>query len=882
LLNQKRPTHQRRNLLIFSFSIPAIIMLGYFIYRKMAPFGGSSLLTVDLGQQYIDFFAYFRHSFLNDPSGILYSFGKALGGEMTGTWSYYLMSPLNLLLLFFPDKILPSGILVLTVLKYGLAGLSFGYLLLQTKSQSGYRVPLFATAYALSGWMIANQLNLMWLDAVIILPLIVLGIEKLETSGRLTTYVPWLAALLIINYYMAYMVCLFIIGYYLWASVRHFTSWRTFFKTTLKFIAGSLTSALIAAFILLPTYFSLLGSKAQYTVTKFKFKFDFFPPKMIAKFFVGSFNFDQMPKGTANLFIGSFVLIGAVLFFVSRQFNIGTKIAAGLFTLFLALSLCFQPLDLIWHAMQFPIWYPYRFSFVVCFWLVWIAALTLQPDFVPNLRQILTVVIVFAIGISYVWLNEKKFSFLSTNQLVFGLLFATLALCLIATPRSKFLLYPFVFCLLMLSELGLNAILSLNNISYVSQNEYELYRNSLSAQTAKVASKNQSFYRVATTFMRTKNDPLSNQYFGGSIFSSTLEKKTPNFFGKIGQPDGDGFVAYTNGTLVSDAILDMKYVFAGRKTSLPSAKSSYTLPQITNKPDVNQYRKINQTATTETYKNQFALPLAFLSSSNSITYKNKTLDPVHYQANWLASLTGNSNDQNIFTAQNFNHVLFQNIKQQTNLTGAILQKQSILKPASITLSFVPTTNNSYYLTLGQNIDEDNVTMTINGKTMHQYPTFRHTVITNVASNAKGKTINIKMQLKHNSLWLQNFTLYELNNNQFKQSIKKLQSHPLKVTNHSQRKIIGNVDVTSNQAKTLSTTIPYDKGWTARVDGKKVKIQKSANYMIALSLTKGNHHIVLSYWPPYFNLGLIISGLTLFVSCGLVALRKLYSRKNRKR
>ncbi|WP_263640496.1 YfhO family protein [Levilactobacillus brevis] len=31
-------------------------MTGYFIYRQMAPFGTSSLLTVDLGQQYIDIF----------------------------------------------------------------------------------------------------------------------------------------------------------------------------------------------------------------------------------------------------------------------------------------------------------------------------------------------------------------------------------------------------------------------------------------------------------------------------------------------------------------------------------------------------------------------------------------------------------------------------------------------------------------------------------------------------------------------------------------------------------------------------------------------------------------------------------------------------------
>ncbi|WP_235786770.1 YfhO family protein [Secundilactobacillus oryzae] len=862
MLKRNQTSKPSKVLLIVSFFVPALIMLGYFIYRKMAPFGGSSLLTVDLGQQYIDFFAYFRHVFLNDPSSLFYSFSNALGGEMTGTWAYYLMSPVNLILLLFPDQYLTSGILAMTVIKYGLAGLSFAYLLIQTKTQNGYRVPAFATAYALSGWMVANQLNLMWLDAVIILPLVILGIERLAEKNRLTTYIPWLTSILVINYYMAYMVCLFLIGYFLWTACRHFTTWSNFWRFTRNFTIGSITSALLSAFILLPTYFSLLGSKAQYTVTKFKFKFEYFPPKTIAKFFLGSFNFDQMPKGTANIFVGSIVIIGFLYFFINGRIPGRTRIAGAIFTVFLALSLFFQPLDLIWHAMQFPIWYPYRFSFVVIFWLIWLAAITLTPDFVPTRLQLLTVLLVLLLSVSYVWLNLKQFSFLSTNQIIVGIALLGFSYCLIAMPPNTFVLYPVVFCGLVFIELGLNAVLSLNNISYVSQNEYALYRNSLSKQAKHVTQSDSSFYRVATTFMRTKNDPLSNQYFGGSIFSSTLKTSTPKFFGKIGQPDGDGFVAYTNGTLVSDALLSTKYVFTGRKTSLPGAKSNYSLPTITEKPDTNQYSQIQQTASTQSYQNPYSLPVGFLASSKVLTTKNTTLDPVHYQANWLASLTGNTADRQLFTAQDFNHVLFDNVGEQTNLTGSILKKQDLLKPASITLTFKPTNNNSYYLTLGQNIDEDNVTLSINGNTMHQYPTFRNTVITNVASHAKGKTIRIKMQLKHNSLWLQNFTLYELNNAKFKQAVNLLKQAPLTVTHYNQRTISGTINVKANSRKVLTTSIPFDKGWHATVDGKAVEVYKSANYFAAIKLSKGRHQVKLSYWPPYLTLGLIISLVTL--------------------
>ena len=42
-----------------SFLLPLLIMTVYFGFRHMAPFGSSSILTVDLGQQYIDFFENF-------------------------------------------------------------------------------------------------------------------------------------------------------------------------------------------------------------------------------------------------------------------------------------------------------------------------------------------------------------------------------------------------------------------------------------------------------------------------------------------------------------------------------------------------------------------------------------------------------------------------------------------------------------------------------------------------------------------------------------------------------------------------------------------------------------------------------------------------------
>ena len=75
----------------------------------------------------------------------------------------------------------------LTLLKISLAGLSFGYLLKKSFSGTGFILAAFSISYALMGYTIVNQLNIMWLDGLIFLPLIVMGLEQLiaEKNGLL-------------------------------------------------------------------------------------------------------------------------------------------------------------------------------------------------------------------------------------------------------------------------------------------------------------------------------------------------------------------------------------------------------------------------------------------------------------------------------------------------------------------------------------------------------------------------------------------------------------------------------------------------------------------------------------------------------------------------
>lgn len=840
-------------------------MTVYFAYRQMAPFGSSSLLTVDLGQQYVDFFAYLRRAILHDPGSIFYSFSNGLGGEMVGNWAYYLLSPLNLLLLFFPGSSLTSGIFLLTVLKYGLAGLSFAWLLLKVTRQRGLMAITLATAYALMGWAIANQLNIMWLDAMILLPLIFYGLMTLMTTGRLKPYVIWLSLMLVINYYMAYMICLFLILAFIWLMADKFTTWRQALTQTGRFVLASLLSGALTAVVLLPTWWSLTQSKVQYTIQTVKWRFDLAPLKTLSKFFLGAFNFDQMPNGPANIFIGALALLGALFFFVDRRVRYRSRLAAGLVTVFLALSTCLQPLNLLWHAGQFPVWYPYRFSFIICFWLIWLAAQTLTLDFRPGPVAIGLVTLVVALGSYYVGNHLKSFKYLKPDQFWLGIFFVVLALMLYTFPFKRHWLYPLMIFVIGVTEVTANAYLDLNNISYVSQAEYGNYTSELQRLVTKTQRHDKGFYRIGKTFLRTKGDAFQTGFNGGSVFSSALPKATPTFMGHIGVPDGDGFVEYSNGTLLTDALLNMKYYFQDKQLS-GALKGTSMLPSSSNKADLADYRVIGQDHWATRYQNPNALPMGYVANRQILSLKNTTADPAQYQANWLAALTGNAQDRHIFTAENFNQVTFQNINQQSKITGAMLQKKNLMKPGSITLTFKPQDNAAYYLTMGSTVNPQNATFTLNGKPLAQYPTYRNTIIVSAADRAKGKTIKLTIQLKKSSLWLQNFTLYRLDTPQLKRAVTQLKQHPWRLTTHSDRKFTGTVTAPKAH-QVLNTSIPYSKGWHATVNGQRVKTYKTVDMFTAVKLTKGTNHVKLAYWPPYLTLGLWISGLTLLIVIG---------------
>lgn len=145
----------------------------------------------------------------------------------------------------------------MVLLKVSLSSLSFGYLLTKKYKETNIGVVSFSISYALMSFVTANMLNIIWLDALIWLPLIILGIDRIVNDKKPLLYIISLAIMLVSNYYIGYMICIFECISCMYLIIKEYKDYvlkdklKEFGKTFSIFSGSSLLSAGLGSFILL-------------------------------------------------------------------------------------------------------------------------------------------------------------------------------------------------------------------------------------------------------------------------------------------------------------------------------------------------------------------------------------------------------------------------------------------------------------------------------------------------------------------------------------------------------------------------------------------------------------------------------------------------------
>ncbi len=580
-LDATRRTAQRfvnwkHSYLIACACLPVLLIYLIYLVRGVHPFGDGCVLVLDLNGQYVWFFEALRN-FIHGDAELLYSFSRALGGEFLGIYAYYLASPLSFLVCLFPQDRMLEALLFMFLVKTAFCGVSFGYYLQKgPELKNKFTIVLFATCYALSSYAVVQQHNTMWIDAVMWLPLITLGIESLIRYGKFKLYVISLAIALFSNYYIGYMLCIWCAIYFFVYYLAHAKEIRNPFCERLHFLRSlgrialySLLAIGIAALIICGAYYSLSFGKTTFSDPDWEVATKFDLLDFLYKLLPGSYD-TVRPQGLPFLYCGMLTLLLLPSYFLNKKYPLRQKLFSVILLAILFFSMSINVIDLIWHGFQNPNWLNYRYSFLFSFYLCVLAAKALDEPETVSFRSMIAT----GSAVALLCIILQKYTsgdYIDPDDffcIYFSLILVVAYLAIFSFWRrtDKKKLAQSGVLVLVSAELFLSGLFNIIEFDMdVGYSKYSIYNNFLNKTrpiVEAVQESDDSFYRMEKTFFRKTNDNMALGMRGLSGSTSTLNKDTVELLNKFGYASRSHWSKYLGGTPVSDSLLGLKYIIS--------------------------------------------------------------------------------------------------------------------------------------------------------------------------------------------------------------------------------------------------------------------------------------------------------------------------------
>ena len=859
---------------ILSFILPMVIMFVVFTSLGVGFIGDKTIVSSDMYTQYVAYFGKFKDILSGDGS-IFYSFNKSIGGNNIGLFAYYLASPLNLLLMFFPKAAIGEFIFIIYLIKIGLASLCFSLYISKVYKKKDLFVVIFSLCYALMSYNICFQMNIMWMDGMMLLPLVALGIEEIILKGKYKLYMIVLFMVVVSNYYIGYMICIFSVVYFFYKSIIYK---KISLPRTFKFFGASFITGGLASFLLIPVLISLSTGKADFNLFSEAITIKQNLSSFLSKLFIGSYNMGQVMKSPTNIYCSVMVAELLILYFFNREINIRNKIASLIVIVFIALSFFISTFILLWHGFDYPIGFQYRNSFIFCFFIITLAYECWLKIKRSNFNGLIITVLFFAVASIYV--SYGDYDYLDSNKIIATFIISlcyiiVFMICIKFNTISKSIL-PLI-SLLVITELTLNAYLSMKNIKYIDKAHIGEYIETVSPLIEEVKSLNDNFYRIEQVYRNTLNDSMLLNYNGLGHSSSANEESTCRLIKNFGFKTSTINEIYNMGTTIPiDSILGIKYLISMEE---PEFFKCYKYKQNM------FYNKIKTEGNYAVYQNPYALPIAFMvNEALESTKSNEAKNKFAYNNDILKSMVNENYD--IYKELNVTDIKLNNLSEVKYDDETVYQKEIKGVKATIELTLKAHEYGPVYMFLKSseyengfsskksNISSQNgVSITVNSNVKYDQFTGHGYNIQFIGTYHKDEEITIEISVLNDSFSLDEVQLYYCDMDRFQDIYKNLSYNIIENTIYKDGYIKGDIKVTAD--KTLMyTSIPYDEGWNLKVDGEEYDYFKILNGLIGVKLQPGQHKIEFKYKLPGLRLGI---GISIF-SLGILIL----AFKNKKR
>ena len=813
-------------------------MTGVYLSQGIYWNSDTSPLLGDGFHQYVIFDVALRN-ILHGNGSLFYTFTSGLGLNFYALSSYYLGSFLSPLVYFFNLSNMPDAVYLTTLLKFGLIGLSTYFSL--NKLFQSIPKPLklaLSTSYALMSFTVSQLEIKTWLDVFILIPLIITGLHLLITEKKLLLYFTSLSILFIQNYYFGYMTVLFLIFWYLCQISWDFKTRKSSF---LDFIVTSVLAGMASLILTLPTLFDLQTHGEKLTeVTKFQTESSWYLD-LFAKQFIGSF--DTTKYGAIPMiFVGLLPFILTILFFTLKSIKFHVKLIYAIFFAFLITSFYIEVLDLFWQGMHTPNMFLHRYAWIFSTLLIYTAAEVLNRLKEIKVWNFLASLFPVIIGFLATIYLKSHYSFLTDLNILLTLEFLVVYSLLLLAVIKKFIsvnLFAILISLFIMVEMSLNASSQMDGIAkewgFASRSAYNRDIPAMESFSTYIGNQ---FTRTEKLQTQTGNDSMKFNYNGISQFSSVRNRSASSTLDKLGfKSSGTNLnLRYANNSILADSLFGIQY--------------NISEPPIDKYGFQDVYQKDNLTL----YENQFSLPIAFASQSvyNDVKFNEHTLDNQASFLNQLANV-------------NFNYFSPIPYEKTENTDDLISVTSSSNENATIQYQIEVPENSQVYLSFTNlhfsNDKQKKVDILVNGE-KKTFTTDNVFSFFNLGYTKEKKTFNIHVSFPGNSqVSFESPTFYRLDTKTFTEAIQKIKEQPVTVST-SKNKVFATYDV--QQDTSIFFTIPYDKGWSAYQDGKKIEIKQAQTGFMKVDVPKGKGTITLSFIPNGFITGAICSFTSLLL------------------
>lgn len=838
---------------LISFIIPLVIMFGVYLSQGIYWNSDTSPLLGDGFHQYVIFDLNLRN-ILHGSDSLFYTFTSGLGLNFYALSSYYLGSFLSPLVYFFDVSSMPDAVYLSTLLKFGLIGLStfFSLSIIFKNLPTPLRLSL-STSYALMSFTVSQVEIKTWLDVFILIPLILTGLHLLITEKKRILYFTSLSILFIQNYYFGYMTALFLVVWYFCQLSWNFKSRKYSF---LDFFLTSLLAGLTSFIMTLPTLFDLRTHGEKLTaITKIKTDASWYLD-LFAKQFIGAF--DTTKYGSIPMiFVGLLPFILTIVFFTLKSIKFHVKLCYATLLLIIIASFYLEALDLFWQGMHAPNMFLHRYAWIFSTLLIYISAEVLNRFKDIKLWNILFSITLLLSGYLATIYFKNHYSFLTKLNILLTLEFLVVYLLLLLALIKK-LISPKIFSILILiftiSEISFNASSQLNGITkewgFASRSTYDKDIPSLEAILEYTKQQPDTFTRTEKLQTQTGNDSMKFNYNGISQFSSVRNRSASTTLDKLGfKSSGTNLnLRYANNTIIADSLFGISY----------NISETY--------PDKYGFHPSYQKDNLTLYKNQFALPIAFATQSlyKDVTFNDHTLDNQTQFLNQIAGL-----NEEYFYPINHHTDSGDNV---VNLNGTDTED------ATISYSIEVPDNSQVYLSMTKlnfsNDKKKQVDIIVNGE-KKSFTTDNAFTFFNLGYAEHKQTFDIQIKFPGNAqVSFESPTFYRLDTKKYTEAIRKIKENPVEVSSYK-NKVTVNYKVKNETS--IFFTIPYDRGWSAYQNGKKIQIQQAQTGFMKIDVPEGEGTITLSFIPKGFVAGASCSLIAIIVFIFYDIQRKKYSR-----